>query len=257
MNRAPRKKHLIIRPIDSGLNFRLDFSLFDRFKLRHPMGFTLSILKLAEIFRSRLAVAMLSLCCVAAAPAEEATDPGSHAFAGVESYRLASFDLVRITVFGEPEFGISQRVSANGDVSMPLLGQVKIGGLTVEEARQRIEAALIEEEFLRRPQVFVSIEGFSPRRITILGEIGSPTSIELPPGTNSFDIEVVIAMAGGFSDLARRSEVRVTRKSPEDGRERVLTVDVDEVMLDEENGYAATRFRVLPGDILYVPRRFF
>jgi protein involved in polysaccharide export with SLBB domain len=64
-------------------------------------------------------------------------------------------------------------------------------------------------------------------------------------------------MAGGFTELARRSEVRVTRKSEEDGRERVLTVDVDEVMLDEQDGYASTRFRVLPGDILFVPRRFF
>jgi polysaccharide export outer membrane protein len=134
---------------------------------------------------------------------------------------------------------------------------VKIGGLTPEEARQKIELALIEEEFLRSPQVFVSIEGFSPRRITILGEIGSSTSIELPPGTNSLDIEVLIAMAGGFTDLARRDAVRVTRKSGEDGRERVLTVDVDKVMRDEEGGYASTRFRVLPGDILLVPRRFF
>lgn len=217
----------------------------------------LLILKLATSYSSGLAIAVCSLGVLVSASAEEAGNPSPQAFAGVESYRLASFDLVRITVFGEPEFGISQRVSASGDVSMPLLGQVSIGGLTVEEARQRIETALVEEEFLRRPQVFVSIEGFSPRRITILGEIGSPTSIELPPGTNSFDIEVVIAMAGGFTELARRSEVRVTRKSEEDGRERVLTVDVDEVMLDEQDGYASTRFRVLPGDILFVPRRFF
>lgn len=219
-----------------------------------------SILKPAASSRLALVVAVFSVLASVGFPlagAEIEDESPVQPYAGIESYRLASFDLIRITVFGEPEFGISQRVSAKGDVSMPLLGQVSVGGLTVEEAQQQIERALIEKEFLRSPQVFVSIEAFSPRRITILGEIGSPTSIELPPGTNSFDIEVVIAMAGGFSDLARRSEVRVTRKSKEDGRERVLTVDVDQVMHDEENGFASTRFRVLPGDILFVPRRFF
>ncbi|NBB78984.1 MAG: hypothetical protein GVY36_05990 [Verrucomicrobia bacterium] len=221
------------------------------------MSFPLSILKSFVLCRFGLVLAVFALLVTVSNGADEQANPGSQTFAGVESYRLASFDLVRITVFGEPEFGITQRVSAKGDVSMPLLGQVSVGGLTVEEARQRIETALVEEEFLRRPQVFVSIEGFSPRRITILGEIGSPTSIEMPPGTNSFDIEVVIAMAGGFTELAKRSEVRVTRKSKEDGRERVLTINVDEVMLDQEDGFASTRFRVLPGDILYVPRRFF
>jgi polysaccharide export outer membrane protein len=221
------------------------------------MSFPFSILKSFVLCRFGLVLVVFALPVTASNGADEQANPRTQVFAGVESYRLASFDLVRITVFGEPEFGITQRVSAKGDVSMPLLGQVSVGGLTVEEARQRIETALVEEEFLRRPQVFVSIEGFSPRRITILGEIGSPTSIEMPPGTNSFDIEVVIAMAGGFTELAKRSEVRVTRKSKEDGRERVLTVNVDEVMLDQEDGFASTRFRVLPGDILYVPRRFF
>ncbi|TVP78947.1 MAG: polysaccharide export protein [Puniceicoccaceae bacterium] len=221
------------------------------------MSVSLSILKSSVPSRLGLVLTVFSLFIVSSAGAEIQNNTGQQAFTGVESYRLASFDLVRITVFEEPEFGISQRVSASGDISMPLLGQVRIGGLTVEEAQRQIELALIEQEFLRQPQVFVSIEGFSPRRITILGEIGSPTSIELPPGTNSFDIEVVIAMAGGFSDLARRSEVRVTRKSAEDGIERVLKVDVDKVMHDEKNGIALTRFRVLPGDILFVPRRFF
>ena len=221
------------------------------------MAFIRSISKTFDFCKLGRATAVFSLVAVTLVGAEEKLSPNTQTFVGVESYRLASFDLVRITVFGEPEFGISQRVSSSGDVSMPFLGQVSIGGLTVEEARQRIETELVEKEFLKRPQVFVSIEGFSPRRITILGEIGSSTSIEMPPGTNSFDIEVVIAMAGGFTELAKRNEVRVTRKSKEDGRERVLKVDVDEVMLDQKDGFASTRFKVLPGDILYVPRRFF
>ena len=221
------------------------------------MAFIRSISKTFDFCKLGRATAVFALVAVTLVGAEEKLSPSTQTFVGVESYRLASFDLVRITVFGEPEFGISQRVSSSGDVSMPFLGQVSIGGLTVEEARQRIETELVEKEFLKRPQVFVSIEGFSPRRITILGEIGSSTSIEMPPGTNSFDIEVVIAMAGGFTELAKRNEVRVTRKSKEDGRERVLKVDVDEVMLDQKDGFASTRFKVLPGDILYVPRRFF
>ena len=177
--------------------------------------------------------------------------------AALENYLLAPFDGVSITVFDEPSLNTNQRITAKGEVTIPLLGTVKLGGLSIEEAKQMLEELFVEKEFLRNPEVFVGIQEFSPKRITILGEVGSPSSFTLPMGENFVEIEAAIAMAGGFTDLARKSSVRVTRKSGEDGRERVEEVDIDDVLNDVEEGFATTRYRIFPGDIIFVPRRYF
>ncbi|MEM0966399.1 MAG: polysaccharide biosynthesis/export family protein [Verrucomicrobiota bacterium] len=174
-----------------------------------------------------------------------------------ENYLLAPFDKVAIRVFDEPELDSAQRITSRGEITLPLLGTVKVAGLSIEQTKDNLERLYVEQKFLRQPAVFVAIEEFSPKRITILGEIGSPSSFELPIGANYVEIEAAIAMAGGFTDLARKSSVRVTRKSEPDGREKVEEVDMDDVLFDDEEGFATTRYRIYPGDILYVPRRFF
>ena len=162
-----------------------------------------------------------------------------------------------LSVFDEPDLSASQRLTARGEITVPLLGTVQIGGLSIESAKSRLEALYVSNRFLRSPQVFLAIDEFSPKRITVLGQIGSPSSLELPMGANYLEIEAAIAMAGGFTDLARRSNIRVTRKDRPDGRERIMEVNMDDVLSDEKDGFATTRFRVYPGDIIYVPRRYF
>lgn len=177
--------------------------------------------------------------------------------AELENYLLAPFDKVSIAVFGEPDLAAGQRLTARGEITIPLLGTVEVGGLSVEGAKAKLEELYVSREFLRSPEVFIAIDEFSPKRITILGQVGSPSSFELPMGANYLEIEAAIAMAGGFTDLARRSAIRVTRKDEIDGKERVKEVDMDEILSDEDDGFATSRFRIYPGDILYVPRRYF
>jgi protein involved in polysaccharide export with SLBB domain len=183
--------------------------------------------------------------------------PSENNEATFENYLLAPFDKVSLSVFDEPDLSASQRLTARGEITVPLLGTVQIGGLSIESAKSRLEALYVSNRFLRSPQVFLAIDEFSPKRITVLGQIGSPSSLELPMGANYLEIEAAIAMAGGFTDLARRSNIRVTRKDRPDGRERIMEVNMDDVLSDEKDGFATTRFRVYPGDIIYVPRRYF
>lgn len=171
----------------------------------------------------------------------------------VENYLLAPLDSVTITVFEEPDLSISQRISAKGEVFMPLLGAVQITGLSVEQVKEKLERLFVEQEYLRNPAVTVAINGFSPKRITFLGEIA--TSIALPDGANFLELETAIAMAGGMPNTGRDSGLRVTR-TDENGISRVIEVDLNQILSDEK-GVRTERFRVFPGDLIYVPRRIF
>ena len=175
--------------------------------------------------------------------------------ANLDNYLLAPFDQVSVTVFDEPDLASSQRITAKGEISVPLIGTVKIGGLSVEEAKEKLEMQYVEQKFLRNPEVFVAIEDFSPKRITILGQVNSPNSFDLPMGANYLEIEAAIAMAGGFTGLARKSTIRVTRKSGPDGKEKTKKVDMDDLLSNEDS--TTSRFRIYPGDIIFVPRRYF
>lgn len=171
----------------------------------------------------------------------------------VENYLLAPLDSVTITVFEEPDLNVSQRISARGEIFMPLLGAVQITGLSVEQVKARLENLFVEEEYLRNPSVTVAISGFSPKRITFLGEIS--TSIPLPDGANFLELETAIAMAGGMPNTGRDSGLRITR-TDETGTARVITVNLNDILGDDA-GIRTERFRVFPGDLIYVPRRIF
>ena len=186
-------------------------------------------------------------------------------FAGTESsggeppspYLLSPFDTVSISVYGQPDLETRQRITDAGFVAMPLLGNIEIGGLTVQAAQDNIRQALIERELLRDPVVSLAIEEFSPKQVTLLGQVNRPGAVTLPGGANHVAIESAIAMAGGFTGTARRSRVRVTRHDPEAGRERVYLVNLDEILGDRDGDFSSTTFRVFPGDIVFVPQRLF
>ncbi len=172
-------------------------------------------------------------------------------------YLLSPFDTVRISVYGQPDLDTRQRITDAGVVSLPLLGNVRVGGLAVREAQERIRIAFIEEELLRNPVISLAIEEFSPKQITVLGQVTRPGAITLPSGSNDIAIESAIAMAGGFTGTARRSRVRVTRFDDEAGRERVFQVDLDEILADSDGDFTTGGFRVFPDDIVFVPQRLF
>ncbi len=171
----------------------------------------------------------------------------------IENYLLAPLDSISITVFGEPDLGVTQRISARGEVFIPLLGRVEVAGLSVERAKALLEKEFVEQKYLRSPEVTVSIAGFSPKNITFLGEVSR--SISLPEGANSVALETAIAMAGGLTNTSRDSALRVIRKD-EDGVEKVIEVNLKDVLADDR-GVVRNRFRVLPGDIIHIQRRIF
>lgn len=176
----------------------------------------------------------------------------------VSSYLLSPFDRVSISVYGQPDLSSSQRISDAGAVSVPLLGDISIAGHTVSKAQKIIEEAFTEERYLVKPVVTVSIDEFSPKVVTVLGEVEKPGSIEIPPGKNNLAIQIVIAEAGGFTGAAQKEKVHVSRENEliSNTKNNTTLVNVG-ALLEAKDDLGLNNYYVKPGDILFIPRRLF
>lgn len=165
-----------------------------------------------------------------------------------DDYRLSSNDVVNIKVFQEEELETTARIAKNGMITMPLIKNALIGGLTRQEAEHRVEAQL--KEFLVRPQVTVRIVEYTKRRITVLGHVNDPGAIELP-AEGSIDLLEAIGMAGGYSRIANPAKITVKRKV--NGRETTIKLDGKKMARDE----GSERFEIQAGDMITVGERMF
>jgi len=208
---------------------------------------------------------MLALICIpsASARAEEPKEaPARSAVAGTSPatdgpsnlmpqrrYKIRKGDVVHVTVFQEPELEITARVNDGGGLSCPLIGAVKVGGLTSEEAVTVIEAAY-RDGYLTKPQVNVMVTQHSPQTVTVLGQVLRPGAYELPP-EGSISILQALGMAGGCTRLASTSRVIVKRNTA-NGQE-LHKLDVKSMA----SGKEATLFEVREGDVITVPEKLF
>jgi len=157
--------------------------------------------------------------------------------AGAETgYRLGSGDQVRITVFGEPDLTGQFAVDGSGIVAFPLIGEVKAAGGTPRDLEKAIGAKL-REGYLKNPTVNVEVLSFRP--FFILGEVKAPGSYPYKSGLNVMN---AVALAGGYTYRAKSNVWVITRTDDSNYQAREVT-DGD--------------FKVLPGDTIVIPERFF
>ncbi|MBL7069698.1 MAG: polysaccharide biosynthesis/export family protein [Candidatus Omnitrophica bacterium] len=161
-------------------------------------------------------------------------------------YRMNNGDVLSISVYGEPDLNKKVRVSGEGKIKFPLLGEVEIRGLTVEGVTEKLEE-LLERDYLINPEVTVFIEEHA--KFNILGEVRNPGTYELK---GPFTVVDAVALAGGFTDIAHPNGVRVVRDEGEE--KKVLKVPVGSIL---KSGNKAKDISVKEGDTIVVPESFF
>ena len=202
----------------------------------------------------------LAFCCIGLNSAINAQQPA--AFAGGTNnadsfqknapsadYQIREGDMVQISVFNEAELAAGGRVRKDGTIQCPLIGSVKILGLSQMAAARLIEAEY-RKDYLVNPEVNLFISQFSVQRITILGQVLRPGSHELP-AEKELTILQVLGLAGGPSRIANLKKVLVKRVV--DGREKVFKVDVNSMA----SGNQTMLFYVREDDVITVPESFF
>ncbi len=169
-------------------------------------------------------------------------------------YTIAITDSLQVSVFGEEDLSRITRVDARGLINLPLVGEVKVFGLTLRDAEQAIASAYRDGRFLRNPQVTVTVEVYAVREISVQGQVKNPQRVMLPPESSMTVLEA-ITKCGGFSDSAKGTEVRVTRVDA-DGKVKVFIVDIDSLIKGKDRAKSEDNsLLLLPGDIIYVPER--
>ncbi|MFT4112199.1 polysaccharide biosynthesis/export family protein [Silvibacterium sp.] len=120
---------------------------------------------------------------------------------GEESLRIGPGDLLAITVLREPEMDRRVRVRDSGEIDIPLAGQVRVSGLTPDEAGNAIAHRLEAGGYLRHPEVSVLVQEFATQQVAVLGQVARPGTYLLPSPRTLLD---VLAMSGGLTDAADR-----------------------------------------------------
>ena len=127
-----------------------------------------------------------------AAAQTAATSPASHAAA---EYRLGSGDVVRVNVYQNPDLTLETRVTEAGIVSFPLLGAIRLGGLSVTAAEKLIADGLRGGNFVKQPQVTIVVLQVRGNQASVLGQVNRPG--RYPIEVADMRLTDLLAMAGG------------------------------------------------------------
>jgi polysaccharide export outer membrane protein len=171
-------------------------------------------------------------------------------------YVLAVTDRIRVVIFGEDDLATDARVDAFGNINLPLVGDVHVAGLSVDDAQRLVERAYRDGQYLRKPQATISIAEYAPREVSIQGQVKEPGRFLLPT-ESTYSVVELVTKAGGFTDIAKGNEVTITHFTP-DGKKTVRKVDVESIIQGKNSEKAQDSTLMLePGDIVYVPESIF
>ncbi len=159
---------------------------------------------------------------------------------------LGSGDVVEVRVFQEPDLSGTYRVSPEGTVDFPLCGKVLLNGMTSSQAADALIHCL-EHGYLKKPQVSVLIREYNSKKVFVFGEVQKPGTF---PYEEKMSIIQAVTLAGGFTKLAAKNSINVTRLL--DGQEKKIRVPVEDIAAGREKN-----FMIAPGDIVFVPESFF
>jgi len=141
----------------------------------------------ARLYRSlQLLLASLLTSFCLGANAQTAAQP---------DYPLGAGDAIRIQVFQNPDLTLETRVSENGTITYPLIGSVKLGGLSVGVAEKRIAHALEQGGFVKQPQVNITLIQIRGNQVSVLGQVNRPG--RFPLETANTRLSDMLANAGG------------------------------------------------------------
>jgi polysaccharide export outer membrane protein len=159
-------------------------------------------------------------------------------------YRIGRQDLLEIEVFDVEELSQTVRVGEDGSISMPLLGRLVVAGLTKTELQQLI-ARLLEDRYVRDPQVTVFVREYESKKIAVTGAVKRPGNFEMLGRKTLLE---VISMAGGLdSDLGK--QIIVFRRQDDESTKRIA-VDLDRLVYQAD---PQLNLLLEPNDIVYIP----
>jgi polysaccharide export outer membrane protein len=160
-----------------------------------------------------------------------------------QDYLIGDSDVLAINVWHEPDLTRVVPVRSDGKISLPLLGDVLVRGLTPAQLQTKLTQQL--KSLLENPEVTVIVQESHSKHFSIVGQVVKPGSYDLSQRITVLD---AIALAGGFRDFAKVKKIYVLRVGA-DGKEQRLPFNYKRVV----DGDMAQNFQLEPQDTIVVP----
>jgi polysaccharide export outer membrane protein len=142
---------------------------------------------------------------------------------GSDGYRIGPQDVLDISVYQAPDLAKTVQVAETGTINLPLVGDIRAGGVTARELERSLKAQL-SKKYFQDPQVTVFVREYNSQRVTLEGAISRPG---VYPYRGPVSLLQLIATAGGLSDVADGTDVMVFRTAT--GTRQAAKFDVDKI----------------------------
>jgi len=166
-------------------------------------------------------------------------------------YRIGVDDRVLVTVWRNPEVTVTVTVRPDGNISVPLIGDVEAGGRTPNELAETIKRQL--SSYIREPNVVVTVTELRSNeflsRVRVTGAVRTPRSMPYRQGMTVLD---AVLEAGGVNDFASPNRTKLYRRLKD--KTEVFEIWLGDVL---NKGQLETNLFVRPGDVITVPERLF
>lgn len=197
---------------------------------------------------SLLLFSLFSLVACSSAPKEE---PASELRTTTEeTYRIGADDRLQISVWRNPDLSVTVPVRPDGMISVPLIGDVRVGGKTSEQVAREIRDKLTT--YIRDPNVTVILTDLRSHeflsRVRVTGAVRTPRTMSYRQGMTVLD---AVLEAGGVNDFASPNRAKLYRKTA-DGKIEVIDINLGDIL---NKGKLKTNERLIPGDVITVPER--
>lgn len=186
--------------------------------------------------RSSLVVLLVAILAPAALRAQNVSG----------EYRVGPRDLLEIKVMEIPELNVERRVSDAGTISLPMVGDFPVSGLTAAEVRSGL-GTLLKSKYVNRADVSVVIKEFGNKPISILGAVQRPGALNI---SGRWFLLQAISAAGGLTEAAGR-KIYILRKG-EKGLSETVEVPTDDLLRGATQTWDIP---IYPGDVVNVPAR--
>jgi len=161
-----------------------------------------------------------------------------------EDYLVGSGDVLKIDVYDHDDLETTVRVTNSGTIVMPLLGQVKVGGMRISDVTEKL-TQLLADGYIINPQVNIFIEDFRSKKAVILGHVNKPGLVELRGNTTFLEI---VSHAGGFKEGS--GDTATIKRITKDQQE-VIIVNIKSIV---EGGDLSQNIPINDGDTIYVSK---
>ena len=172
-------------------------------------------------------------------------------------YKIGPEDLLEISVFEDEKLNKTVRVSSQGNISLPLLGILKVKGLTANELEKEIRD-LLAEKYFQDPQFSIFIKEYRNQRISVMGAVEKPGVYEVTGQKSILDL---LAMAGGLKEEAGQLLFLIRPPRPEEGNPqgkkdtdeqspKTLMIDLEELLV---RGDLILNLPLIHGDVINIP----